>query len=530
MTSSIVARFTVLSCGLLSACAHAPTPAKTPTGDVPPVALDPIAVAKARPPAAMAPEVAYWQGRTDLITAPPPPAPAALPLPNITRWRLPNGLDVLVVPREGLPIVSFTLALKAGAYDEAKDRTQGVADFTAAMLRHGAGKRSAEQIATTIDSVGGALEAAAGAESTVVACSALAASADTCLSLLGDILLRPTFPAAEMAQIRDQMLAALGGRDDDPHQLAAEHFDNLLFGEAHPDGWVLMPAHVKAISRQQLLAFWKTFYRPNNAILTVAGAVDPVSMQKRIARAFGSWATGPVPVRPAFQLPEAHGVRVMLVDKPELSQATLMFGHRGLRHADPDWYAATLVNYVLGGSDFSSRLMAEVRSKRGLTYGIGSSFGATLYPGAFRISASTRNETTWDALSVTINELRKMKAGGPTADELAKAKGYFAGSTPFTLESPAEIARALVNAELHGLGVDYVEEMSLRLAAVDLNATAAAARKWLQPDDLAIAIVGRAAVIAPQLQKAGLSFEQVDAHAPISAAARKAAAGSAPAP
>jgi zinc protease len=168
--------------------------------------------------------------------------------------------------------------------------------------------------------------------------------------------------------------------------------------------------------------------------------------------------------------------------------------------------------------------MIEVRSKRGLTYGIGSSFGATLYQGAFRVSASTRNETTWDALSVTIDELRKMKATGPTASELTKSKGYFAGSTPFTLESPAEIARALANAELHGLGVDYVKELALRLAAVDLKATAAAAHKWLDPDDLAIAIVGRAAVIAPQLRKAGLSFEQVDAHAPISAAARKAAA------
>jgi zinc protease len=400
-----------------------------------------------------------------------------------------------------------------------------VADFTAAMLRHGAGKRSAEQIASAIDSVGGALEAAAGAESTVVTCSVLSASTDTCLSLLGDVLLRPTFPAAEMPQIRDQMLAALGGRDDDPHQLAAEHFDNLLFGEGHPDGWVLMPSHVKAITRDSLMTFWKTYYRPNNGILTIAGDVDPAAIKARIARTFGGWTKGVIPARPAFQIPEAHGVRVMLVDKPELTQATLMFGHPGLRHGDPDWYAATLVNYVLGGSDFSSRLMIEVRSKRGLTYGIGSSFGATLYPGAFRVSATTRNETCWEALSVTIDELRKMKQSGPTASELAKGKGYYAGSTPFTLESPAELARALVNADLHGLGVDYVKDLALRLAAVSPDATAAAARKWLDPDDLAIAIVGRASVVGPELRKAGLTFEQVDAHAPISAAARRAAAG-----
>ena len=475
------------------------------------------------------PDIAYWRGRTDLIKAPPPPAPEELPLPPIDRSKLPNGLEVMLVPRKGLPVVSFTVVIKAGAYDEVKDRTQGVADFTAAMLRHGAGRRSAEQISEAIDAVGGGLDASAGSESTTLTCSVLTEHADTCLSLLGDLLARPTFPAAEMAEIRDQLLAALGGRDDDPHQLAAEHFDNLLFGEGHPDGWVLMPEHVNRITRDQLVAFWKAYYRPNNATLAVAGAIDPVAMKARLSRALASWAAAPVPGRAAFQVPEVRGVRAILVDKPELSQATLMFGHPGLRHADPDWYAATVVNYVLGGSDFSSRLMTEVRSKRGLTYGIGSSFGATLYPGAFRVSASTRNETADDALKVAVDEIRKLKTFGPTAEELTKARGYYAGSTPFTLESPSEVARAILSAQLHGLGVDYVKRLALNLAAVDLAAAAAAAHRWLDPDDLAIVVVGRAAVVAPQLKKAGIPFEQVDAHAPISAAARKAAASTAPA-
>jgi len=475
-------------------------------------------------------DVAYWRGRTDLIKAPPPPAPEELPLPAIDRSKLPNGLDVMLVPRQGLPIVSFTVVIKAGAYDEVKDQTQGVADFTAAMLRHGAARRSAEQISEAIDAVGGALDASAGSESTTLTCSVLADKADTCLSLLGDLLARPTFPAAEMPEIRDQLLAALGGREDDPHQLAAEHFDNLLFGEGHPDGWVLMPEHVNRINRDQLVAFWKAYYRPNNAMLAVAGAIDPAAMKARITRTLGSWAGAPVPARAAFQVPQVRGVRAILVDKAELSQATLMFGHPGLRHADPDWYAATVVNYVLGGSDFSSRLMTEVRSKRGLTYGIGSSFGATLYPGAFRVSASTRNETADDALKVAVDEIRKLKTFGPTAEELAKARGYYAGSTPFTLESPSEVARAILGAQLHGLGLDYVKRLALSLAAVDLASAAAAAHRWLDPDDLAIVIVGRAAVVAPQLRKAGIPFEQVDSHAPISAAARKAAAANAPAP
>ena len=528
-----LARLAMLgSCALSAAtCAHGPgsTPAPGPASHAGVAATGAggrggagpgvVVVAGERPDVV---DLTYWQGRKDLIASPPPPAPAELPLPGVARWRLANGLDVVAVPRAGLPIVSFSLAIKAGSYDEQKDRTQGVADFTAGMLRHGAGRRTAEQIADTIDAVGGALDAASDAESTVVSCSALASRADTCLTLLADVLLRPTFPESEMGQIRDQVLASLAGREDDPHLLAAEHFDNLLFGEAHPEGWVLTPEHVRGITRDKLVAFWRAFYRPNNAILAVAGAIDVPAMKARIARAFGAWAAAATPKRPPFEIPPSHGIRVTLVDKPELSQATLMFGHAGIRHGDPDWYAVTLVNYVLGGSDFSSRLMAEVRSKRGLTYGIGSSFGAGLYQGAFRVSASTRNESTWEALSVTIDELRKMKGAGPNEGELAKAKGYYAGSTPFTLESAGGLARALVAADLHGLGVEYVRGLALRLAAVDLAAADAAAKRWLDPDDLAIVIVGRGDVIAPQLARAKLSFERVDARAPISAMARHA--------
>jgi len=514
---------------LWSTCAHAPPKAAPPAVAV----VSTTGAAGAGVPKKVVvetqrPDLSFWQNRKDLITAPPPPVPAELPLPNVARWKLPNGLDVVAVPRGDLPIVSFSLAIKAGAYDEQKDRTQGVADFTAGMLRHGAGKRSAEQIADTIDSAGGSLEAGSDDESTMVTCSVLATRADTCLSLLADVLLRPTFPEKEMGEIRDQILASLAQRTDDPHLLAAEHFDNLLFGEKHPDGWVLTPEHVRAITRDKLLAFWKTFYRPNNAILAVAGDIDPAAIKTRIARAFGAWAPGPIQLRPLFEIPPAHGKRVILVDKPELSQATLMFGHAGIRHGDPDWYAVTLVNYVLGGSDFSSRLMQEVRSKRGLTYGIGSSFGASLYQGAFRVSASTRNETAWDALSVATGELRKMKDAGPSEDELAKAKGYYAGSLPFTSESAAGLAHALVAADLHGLGVDYVRTLALRLAAVDRSGADAAASKWLHPDDLSIVIVGRADVVGPELQKAKLPFERVDSRAPISAAARQAAATPAP--
>lgn len=471
--------------------------------------------------AAVATDLSYWRNRADLIRAPAPPEPAELALPAVERWRLPSGLEVLAVPRKGLPIVSFSVAVKAGAYDEQKGENLGVAQFVAAMLRKGTKKRTADQISDAIDFVGGALDSSAGGESSNASCTALAKDAQLCLDLLSDILVRPTFPEPEIPEVRDQLLAALASRYDDPHRLAAEHFDNLLFGESHPDGWVLNPRDVEALRREHLVAFWRTYYRPRNAILAIAGDVDVPVMKRAVAKAFAGWTDAPVPARRPFAIPEARGTRVLVVNKPDLTQATLMFGHPGIRHADPDFYAVTLVNYALGGSDFSSRLMAEVRARRGLTYGIGSSFGAPLYQGAFRVSASSRTETAWSAFTVAVDELKKMKVSGPTPEELAKAKGYYAGSYPFGLQSAARVAGSLVAAELHGLDSGYVRQLPIRLAAVDVAAARAAAAARLKPDGLTVVIVGRADAIIGEIRKAKLPFEQIDYRDPISAADRQ---------
>ena len=480
-------------------------------------------------PAAGKPGTDYWAGRTDLIHAPAPPKPAELALPPIQRFTLKNGLQVIVVARKDLPVVSFGIAVQAGGYDEQRDRL-GVSDFVAAMLRRGTKSRSADDISNAIDYVGGSLDAQATNESTNASCSALAKDAKLCLDLLSDILLHPSFPESEMGEVRDEMVAAIAARFDNPHELANSHFDNLLYGESHPDGWILTPEDVRKITRAHLDTFWKTFYRPNRALLAVAGDVDASKLRAGIEKAFGGWARGNVPARPKWPAPKVAATRLLLVDRPDATQSALVFGHQGIRHADPRWYAATLTNYVLGGSDFSSRLMIEVRAKRGLTYGIGSSFGSSLYEGSFRVAGSTRSETTWEALLASVNEVRRMKTEGPTTVELDKAKGYYAGSYPFKLQTAAGVAHALVGAELHGLGAGYVRELPLRLAAVDEKAAKVVAGELLFPDTMLVVIVGKAAAVEPQIADKGIPYEKINFKSPISAAARAvASAGTAPA-
>ena len=475
----------------------------------------------------------FWTGRSDLIQAPPPPKPEALALPKIDRFTLSNGMQVIVVARKELPVVSFGLAVEAGGYDEHRDNL-GVSDFVAAMLRKGTKNgskiRSADDISRAIDFVGGSLDAQASNEGTTVGCSSLSKDAPLCLDLLSDVLLHPSFPESEMGDVRDQMLAAVASRYDNPNDLAAAHFDNQLFGDNHPNGWVLTADDVRKIDRARLEAFWKTYYQPNRAILAVAGDVDVARLRPRIEKAFRSWANpGSHMARAPFVVPPVAATRILLVDRPDLTQATIMLGHTGIRHADPRWYAVTLMNYVLGGSDFSSRLMTEVRSKRGLTYGIGSSFGGSLYTGAFRVSAATKNETVWDALLAAVNEIRRMQADGPTTGELDKAKGYYAGSYPFSLQAAAGIAGALVEAEEHGLGVGYVRDLPLRLAAVDEAQAKAAAKDFLHPDTLLVVIVGKGDAIEPQLAKSGIQYERINFKDPINLSERAAAKKPAPA-
>ncbi len=405
-----------------------------------------------------------------------------------------------------------------------------MSDFTAAMLRKGtkSGKRvedrSADDISRAIDFVGGALDAQASNEGTTVSCSALSKDGALCLDLLSDVLLHPTFPESEMGEVRDQMLAAVASRYDSPYELAAAHFDNQLFGEKHPNGWVLTADDVRKIDRARAGDVLEDVLSPEQR--------DPRRRRRRrrrracAARSRRPSTAGRRPTSPrgpAARCRRSAGRAMLLVDRPDLTQATIVLGHPGIKHADPSLYAVTLMNYVLGGSDFSSRLMTEVRSKRGLTYGIGSSFGASLYPGAFRVSASTKNETVWEALVASVNEIRRMQADGPTADELAKAKGFYAGSYPFKLQAAAGIAGALVGAEQHGLGVGYVRDLPLRLAAVDEARAKAAAKDLLHPDTLLVVIVGKGDAIEPQLVQSGVQYERINFKDPINASERAAA-------
>ena len=268
----------------------------------------------------------FWTGRTDLIAAPPPPKPEALALPKIDRFTLANGMQVIVVAAQGAAGRQLrATAVQAGGYDEDRENL-GVSDFVAAMLRKGTKSgsktRSADDISRAIDFVGGARSTrrprTRGPRSPVRRCRRTRRSASTSCS---DVLLHPSFPESEMGDVRDQMLAAVASRYDNPGELAEAHFDNQLFGEKHPNGWVLTADDVRKIDRAKLTKFWKTFYHPNHAILALAGDVDAAHLRVQLEKAFhdaGRARTRPRGPAGRSRLPPGRADH-LLVDRPDLT-------------------------------------------------------------------------------------------------------------------------------------------------------------------------------------------------------------------
>ncbi len=473
-----------------------------------------------------------WAHRNDLIEAPEAQAPSPLALPPFERFTLDNGLEVIVVPNDALPLVEMQLVVEAGDRDSARDR-MGIASFAAALLTTGTKKRTAERISDQIDQVGGALQGTASYEATLIRCSVLAKDLGTCMTLLPDVVVHPVFREDEMARVRDQIKLALLQRRDDAAQLAAAHFDNLLWGDDHPRGWPTSLATVSSITRKDLQQWHRTWFRPNNSILAVAGAVDAKKLRRDLNRAFAGWRKGKVPEHKVPEPRKLDGITVRLVDRPGQTQAQIQVGHFGLRHKDPDFYAATVFNYALGGSGFSSRLREALRSAAGLRrsgdpgaggakrseegkgFGASSSFDRSADVGEFSARAVSRTAETVATLLLLTKEISKMAKSGPTDQEVAGAITNIAGRYSTGFESTSAIANAVLGARLHGLPGDYVRNFAVAIGHVTPEAARRAAAERLHPDQLAVVIVGDAAGIGPQLRAAGFDYQKVGYLDPI---------------
>jgi zinc protease len=456
-----------------------------------------------------------WAGRADLIGAPPVLQPTAVTLPATTRFVLPNGLKVIVVSTHDLPVVSVRLAVTAGGNDEPPGK-RALAGYAATMLTKGTQKRTATQIAEEIAGIGGDLDASADLETTYVSCQSLAKDAGTCLGTVADIAATPSFPQAEMATVAEGIIANLRYSRENPPALAAQHLENALWGDDHVRGWRPTEESVKSISRKDLQAWHRTRFVPANAILAVAGDVDPTALRPVLAKAFARWAAGKAPGRKTYPDPTVKGVTVRLVDKPDAVQSNILIGSLGVAHKDPDFIPAIVANDVLGNPGFSARLNKALRLEGGRTYGASSGFESWKGRGALQVRTATRNAETAATLKRMLDEIKKMHDEGPTAVELAEAKARLAGRYPMTFQNVADLATAFLVADLHELGEDWVRDFPLTVGAVTLEQARDAAKKHIDSENLVVIVVGKGDDVAPQLAQLGLTATRVGWLDPIS--------------
>ncbi|MGC4085007.1 MAG: pitrilysin family protein [Vicinamibacterales bacterium] len=330
----------------------------------------------------------------------PPKAAAARPLavPVPKSFTLSNGLTVLVNERTGVPIVSATLVLKTGSSANPKDRP-GLANFTAAMIDEGTTTRSSLEIANEAACLGGTLTTGSGADSTQASIGSLSRNFPQMLTLLADVVRNPSFPTDEVERQRANRLGQLVQQRENINAIASAVTSAALYGPTHPYGGTELGTESsnKTIAADDMRAFWRRNFVPNNAALVVSGRVTEAELRPLVERAFGSWQRGTpdtVPTTPA----DTTKARLVIVDKPGAPQSQLRAVSIAAPRTTPDYEAMRVTNDVFGGL-FSSRLNLNLREEHGYTYGANSQFVFRRMPGFFVAASGVRTDVTAPALS-----------------------------------------------------------------------------------------------------------------------------------
>ena len=459
-----------------------------------------------------------WTGRSDLISPPAVRAPTALELPKIDEFKLSNGLQVYVVKSGRLPVVAMQLAIRAGRMHEPRARL-GVSELTADMLVKGTRQRDAAALARAIDSVGGTIAADSTFEATLVSCSVLARNASTCFELVPEMITQPTFPEAELTRMRDMLVGGVRQRLDDPATLASAHAQNLLWGNEHVRGWINSEQSVAAIRRDDIVTWHKTWYVPGNAVLVVAGDVDAKKLKGDLERTFGPWRKGPVPPTPSYAEQGLSGSRIRLVDKPGQTQTHIRIAQFGIKHDDPRFFDTLVWNYALGGGGAPSRLVRALR-EGGKGYGATSSFDRNLDRGSFMVSTFTRSSDAVTTAKVLLSEIAKMAKDGPTKEEVAFAIANITGGYGLRFQSAADVCGAVMGAELHRFGQEYLTNYPVVVGQVDAAEAKRAAAEILDPKAFIMVMVGDAKDLEPELKKEGWRYEKVAFTDPVTAPMR----------
>ncbi len=400
----------------------------------------------------------------------------------------PGGITAWLVQDEGIPFTALEIQFRGGTSLDGPGK-RGAINLMTALIEEGAGDLDAQGFATARDGLAAEFSFRSTDDSIGVSARFLSENRADAVALLREALANPRFDQDAVDRVRGQVLTNLRSNEKDPETLAGNAFNLKAFGP-HPygsDGNGSI-ASVTALTRDDIVAAHKGALARDRIYVAAAGDISAADLGLLLDELLGDLpATGTaLPGRAEWQL--AGGITVQDFPTP---QSTILFGHQGITRNDPDFFAAYILNEILGGGRFTARLMTEVREKRGLTYGIGTYLApmdqAEMMIGQF----ATANEKAAEAIKVVQDEWAKMATGGVTAEELAATKTYLTGSYPLRFDGNGPIAKILVGMQMEGLAMDYALTRNAQIEAVTLEDVARVAKRLLQPDSLHFVVVGQ---------------------------------------
>ena len=430
---------------------------------------------------------------------PPQPAigtPKPFAVPAAESYRLPNGMQVTLIPYGNVPKATISLRVYAGALNEG-DQTW-LASFTGDMLREGAAGRSAADIAQAAAGMGGNLNVGSGDHETAIGLSVLSAQAGDAVRLVGDVALRPSFPAAELERVRQNLLRGLAVAKSQPQPTADAALAAALYGTAHPYGRpYATEAQIKGYSLDDVRGFYQQNFGARRARLYVAGQFDREAIKSVIEQVYGGWAEGPE--RLALPPQPQPGPKVLLVNRPGATQSTIR-----LAFAAPPAGTATdipfrVTNALLGGS-FTSRITTNIREDKGYTYSPGSGIGFNPGQAMWTFEADVTTNVTGAALKEVFGEIRKLQNEAPPQAEASGIQTWLAGTFILQNASPGGLIGSLATRDFHGLPADWLETYVPGVLAVGASDIQQLTRETLPLDRMTLVVVGDLAKVERQLK------------------------------
>lgn len=414
-----------------------------------------------------------------------------LQLPEIFKGKTGNGIQLRLIRSDHLPLIGLKILVRGGGVYVPTDKV-ALDDITAEMLRIG-GTRDLkpEQVDQMLDSMGISISVNAGPDFFSVNLSCLRENLDQAIGILARMLRQPGFDAGKIDEIKTRMGSAISRRNDTPSAINSREFNKLIYGEGSPFAGVLEYEHLDNISRDDVSAFYRRFFAPGNMLAGIVGPVDMKELEEVFEKHFGDWNHRPaIPGYPQVKVPE-YDFKVAFAEKSNINQSHISIGHLGVKEDLAEMARIKIFNLIFSES-FDSRLFTRVRTKMGLTYGVGGGIQTPhLYPGKTYFTTFTKSASTLKAIKAIFDEIDIIRREKVTPQELSGAKDYFINSFVFEYSSPEKILSSEMEREFYGLPEGYAQKLVEEIKLVTAEQVLAAARKYLQPEKMLIFVVGK---------------------------------------